>query len=72
MALALGEGGEQTAPLARAVIGGLAAATLTTLSVLPFTFGVIQKRASTQSVSLDPQDPESIYHSEDKKELSHG
>jgi multidrug efflux pump subunit AcrB len=62
MALALGEGGEQTAPLARAVIGGLAAATLTTLSVLPFTFAMIQRRASTQSVSLDPQDPESPYH----------
>src|SRR5205823_2496710 len=35
MALALGEGGEQTAPLARAVIGGLCAATLTTLLILP-------------------------------------
>src|SRR5207248_3319943 len=35
MALALGEGGEQTAPLGRAVIGGLVAATFTTLLVLP-------------------------------------
>ena len=35
MALGLGEGGEQTAPLGRAVIGGLMAATLTTLFVLP-------------------------------------
>src|SRR5437870_13463757 len=35
MALALGEGGQQVTPLARAVIGGLAAATLATLPVLP-------------------------------------
>ena len=34
MALGLGEGGEQTAPLGRAVIGGLVAATLATLTVL--------------------------------------
>jgi multidrug efflux pump subunit AcrB len=62
MALALGEGGEQTAPLARAVIGGLAAATLSTLTVLPFTLALIQKRAGTESASLDPLDPQSIYH----------
>jgi multidrug efflux pump subunit AcrB len=61
MALALGEGGEQTAPLGRAVIGGLAAATLTTLLVLPCAFAVIQGRAGARSVSLDPDDPESPY-----------
>jgi multidrug efflux pump subunit AcrB len=63
MALALGEGGggEQTAPLARAVIGGLAAATLTTLLVLPSLFAIIQGRASVRSVSLDPDDAESLY-----------
>jgi multidrug efflux pump subunit AcrB len=61
MALGLGEGGEQTAPLARAVIGGLIAATLTTLIVLPFIFGPVQRRAATQSPSLDPMDPESAY-----------
>jgi multidrug efflux pump subunit AcrB len=61
MALAVGEGGEQTAPLARAVIGGLAAATLATLLVLPFVFGWMQRRASTQSTSLDPLDPMSPY-----------
>src|SRR5438094_4008705 len=41
MALGLGEGGEQTAPLGRAVIGGLAAATFTTLGVLPCLFTAI-------------------------------
>jgi multidrug efflux pump subunit AcrB len=61
MALALGEGGEQTAPLGRAVIGGLAAATLTTLFALPCIFAVVQGRADVRSASLDPDDPESPY-----------
>jgi multidrug efflux pump subunit AcrB len=61
MALALGEGGEQTAPLARAVIGGLIAATLATLLILPAVFAVVQGRSGTRSVSLDPDDPESRY-----------
>jgi hypothetical protein len=59
MALALGEGAEQTAALGRAVIGGLVASTLTTLLVLPSLFAIIQGWAGTQSVSLDPDDPES-------------
>lgn len=59
MALALGEGGEQTAPLGRAVIGGLVAATLATLLVLPCVFAIIQKRTSRESASLDPNDPAS-------------
>jgi multidrug efflux pump subunit AcrB len=62
MALALGEGGEQVAPLGRAVIGGLLAATLTTLLVLPALFALVQGRAGTRSVSLDPDDSESTYH----------
>ena len=61
MSLGLGEGGEQTAPLARAVIGGLAVATFATLFILPSVFAVIQGRSSTQSVSLDPDDSESAY-----------
>jgi multidrug efflux pump subunit AcrB len=59
MALALGEGGEQTAPLARAVIGGLAVATFATLTILPTVFAVVQGRSRMRSVSLDPDDPES-------------
>jgi multidrug efflux pump subunit AcrB len=59
MALALGEGGQQVAPLGRAVIGGLAAATLATLFLLPCVFAAVQGRAGTRSVSLDPDDPES-------------
>jgi multidrug efflux pump subunit AcrB len=59
MALAIGEGAEQAAPLGRAVIGGLAAATVATLFLLPTIFGITQRRASTRSGSLDPEDPES-------------
>jgi multidrug efflux pump subunit AcrB len=62
MALAFGQGGEQTAPLARAVIGGLAAATLATLFFLPSVFVAVQGRAGTHSASLDPDDPESPHH----------
>jgi multidrug efflux pump subunit AcrB len=59
MALAWGEAGEQNAPLGRAVIGGLLAATVATLLVLPCIFAMIQSRASAESVSLDPDDPSS-------------
>lgn len=62
MALGLGEGGEQTAPLGRAVIGGLAAATLATLFVLPGIFTIIRGRSTTQLVSIDPDDPGSAYY----------
>jgi multidrug efflux pump subunit AcrB len=61
MALAIGQGSEETAPLGRAVIGGLCAATLATLFLLPTVFGIVQKRASLGSPSLDPEDPESPF-----------
>ena len=61
MALALGEGADATAPLGRAVIGGLAAATLATLFVLPSVYSLVQQSASRVSASLDPDDPESRY-----------
>jgi multidrug efflux pump subunit AcrB len=52
---------EVTAPLGRAVIGGLLAATVTNLTVLPFVFSLVQQRATVLSPSLDPDDPESQY-----------
>jgi multidrug efflux pump subunit AcrB len=61
LALGLGEGGEQTAPLGRAVIGGLLASTATTLLVLPAVFTLVQGRAGRRSASLDPDDRESPY-----------
>jgi multidrug efflux pump subunit AcrB len=44
MSLGLGEGGEQNAPLARAVIGGLFLATLATLFFVPAVFSVLHRR----------------------------
>ena len=61
MALALGHGAEATAPLGRAVIGAVIVATIATLFVLPILFGLIQKKAPIASVSLDPDDPASIF-----------
>jgi multidrug efflux pump subunit AcrB len=43
MALGLGEGGEQNSPLARAVIGGLALATLATLFFVPLMFSILRR-----------------------------
>ncbi len=45
MALGLGEGGEQNAPLGRAVIGGLVLATLTTLFVVPLVYSLLRKHS---------------------------
>ena len=61
MALAIGQGSEETAPLGRAVIGGLFTATLATLFLLPTVFGIVQKHASLKSPSLDPEDPDSPF-----------
>ncbi|HUL81166.1 MAG TPA: efflux RND transporter permease subunit, partial [Gammaproteobacteria bacterium] len=56
LAIGFGAGGEQTAPLGRAVVGGLAIATLATLLVLPAVFAIVQGRAHRRSASLDPDD----------------
>jgi multidrug efflux pump subunit AcrB len=56
MALALGEGAEQTAPLGRAVIGGLIASTLTVLMILPVVYAVVQRRSGRGSGSWHPDD----------------
>jgi multidrug efflux pump subunit AcrB len=62
MALGLGEGSHQTAPLGRAVIGGLIAATISTLVILPSVYALLQSRAAAGSPSLDPDDPGSKYY----------
>jgi hypothetical protein len=59
MALGLGEGGDQSAPLGRAVIGGLIAATFATLFILPAVFAILRRSSSRVSKSLDATDPES-------------
>ena len=71
MALGVGEGGDQVAPLARAVIGGLIAATLTTLFVLPAIFAGVMGRAAATTASLSPFDPESRHFVPDSSETSH-
>jgi len=53
MALGLGEGGEQNAPLGRAVIGGLLFATVATLFVVPAVFSLMHRRKAATS----PEDP---------------
>jgi multidrug efflux pump subunit AcrB len=44
MALGLGEGGEQNAPLGRAVIGGLIFATIATLMFVPVVFSMVHRK----------------------------
>ena len=62
MALGLGEAGDQSSPLGRAVIGGLIASTFAALFILPITFAWGQANASNKSVSLDPEDEESTHY----------
>jgi multidrug efflux pump subunit AcrB len=50
MALGLGDGGEQNAPLGRAVIGGLIFATVATLFFVPTVFSIIHGRSSPHLV----------------------
>ena len=62
MASGLGEGGDQTSPLGRAVIGGLFASTFAALLILPLVFAWVQGNTTTDSVSLDPEDKESKFY----------
>ncbi|EJF99961.1 efflux RND transporter permease subunit [Flavobacterium sp. F52] len=62
MAIGHGEGGDQVSPLGRAVIGGLLFSTFAVLLILPQIFAWAQEKTSTQSVSLDPEDEESIHY----------
>jgi len=56
MASGLSESGDQSAPLGRAVIGGLAASTFAALLIVPLVFGWIQQKTSYDPVSLLPED----------------
>jgi multidrug efflux pump subunit AcrB len=56
MALALSEGGQQSAPLGRAVIGGLTMSTVAALTILPLVFAFVQQSSSLVSPSLHPDD----------------
>jgi multidrug efflux pump subunit AcrB len=53
MALGLGDGGEQNAPLGRAVIGGLICATFATLLFVPVVFSIVHRRDTAHAPSDD-------------------
>jgi multidrug efflux pump subunit AcrB len=61
MAMGLGDGAEQVAPLGRAVIGGLIASTVTILLLVPHFFSSLMSKTTVVSPSLDPDDKESRY-----------
>jgi multidrug efflux pump subunit AcrB len=63
MASGLSDGGEQMAPLGRAVLGGVLASTVSTLVFLPLVFAWVQEKRTIASASLDPDDEESKYYS---------
>jgi multidrug efflux pump subunit AcrB len=66
MSLALGEGSEQNAPLARAVIGGLLVATVTTLFFVPVVYSMLRRKrlkpfsAEDASFLFDQDEPERV------------
>ncbi|MGE0587093.1 MAG: efflux RND transporter permease subunit [Cyclobacteriaceae bacterium] len=62
MSLGLGEGGDQVAPLAIAVIGGLLFSLISTLLLLPLIYQRVQGGKTHTSSSLDPDDKESRYY----------
>ena len=72
MALGLGEGGEQNAPLGRAVIGGLILATVGTLFFVPTVFMMIRRRFVSPEQSSTPEaaKPVSDRYSESEKDMS--
>jgi multidrug efflux pump subunit AcrB len=59
MALSFGEGGEQNAPLGRAVIGGLVVATIATLFFVPVVFSLLQRRVTVPAKSPSDFSPAS-------------
>jgi multidrug efflux pump subunit AcrB len=58
MALGFGEGGEQNAPLGRAVIGGLTLATVATLFFVPAVFALFHRRTAVPVGPVSPETPE--------------
>ncbi|PSK92095.1 efflux RND transporter permease subunit [Taibaiella chishuiensis] len=55
MASGMGESGDQSAPLGRAVIGGLIASTFAALLIVPLVYGWVRQKASFKPVSLLPE-----------------
>ena len=68
MASGMGEAGEQSAPLGRAVIGGLFASTLAALFILPLVFAWVQDKTTYDEPSLMPEE---ITHIENLNTINH-
>ena len=62
MSLALEAGSQMQAPLGRAVIGGLVCSTFATLLVVPSIFVLVMGRIAPHSLSVHPDDPESVHY----------
>jgi multidrug efflux pump subunit AcrB len=60
MATGLGEAGDQTAPLGRAVIGGLLFSTFAALLILPLVYSIVQRKEKLESPSLLPDQTKSL------------
>lgn len=60
MSLGFGEGGEQNAPLGRAVIGGLLMATLATLVIVPLIYSLLRVHEPTSREEMDCLDPQLV------------
>ena len=60
MASGMGEAGDQTAPLGRAVIGGLIASTFAALYIVPQCYAWLQQKAALRSPSLLPEDGDKL------------
>jgi multidrug efflux pump subunit AcrB len=69
MSLGLGEGGEQNAPLGRAVIGGLIFATISTLFFVPVCYSVLRRRAPHRRLAPELLTPSDTGHP--AQELAH-
>ncbi|MCT3897462.1 efflux RND transporter permease subunit [Elizabethkingia anophelis] len=62
MAIGIGEGSEQVAPLGRAVIGGIIASTFTILLLIPHFYTSLMSNVGLNNPSLDPEDEESKFY----------
>ncbi|HEX5316479.1 MAG TPA: efflux RND transporter permease subunit, partial [Candidatus Kapabacteria bacterium] len=76
MALGLGEGGEQNAPLGRAVIGGLIMATFVTLFIVPIAYSLLRKRLPSKHImeerfEAEERGKEFDEHAEERLEKHH-
>jgi Cu/Ag efflux pump CusA len=70
MAIGIGEGGKQTAPLGIAVIGGLIFSSITTLFILPMVYNGTTGKKKFASASLDPDDKASKYFNQNEPQAS--